>query len=180
MLSLLFIFFPSFSEAEDTSLEKDLQSRFEESRRIVVKAIEKVSAGSSASDEVSQPNTKVREIGATHLLLQAKFNRRDEDVKRRGQKAVARHQSMWDGYRQALQQYLSLIDGLPPDGTTSESQFENLAALLDKILHKKGRPLFGSLPYTHLNYPAQERASALTPHKGEALLEERGISMRNF
>jgi hypothetical protein len=63
---------------------------------------------------------------------------------------------MSEGFRKALEEYLSLIDSLPPDGTITQTDLETLSGLLDRVLHKKKRPILGSLPFTHLNYPAKE------------------------
>ncbi len=76
---------------------------------------------------------------------------------------------MAEGYRKALTDYLTLIDDLPSDGTISESRIRSLQSLLEKLLPKRKRPIIGSLPYRHLNYPAVEPGTApeITPaYKG--------------
>ncbi len=72
---------------------------------------------------------------------------------------------MVEGYKKALTKYLGLIDSLPPDNAISRSLFDERKALLDTVLPSKKHPLIGSLPYKHLNYPAQEPSTApsITP-----------------
>ena len=89
-------------------------------------------------------------------IVQERFREREEEVKTKGTKAEERQRSMSEGFRKALEEYLSLIDSLPPDGTITQTDLETLSIFLDTILHKKRRPILGTLPYTHLNYPARE------------------------
>jgi len=90
---------------------------------------------------------------------------REEKVKALGSKAVDRQQEMAEGYRKALEEYLSLIESLPAasgqeSAVRTQKKIEKLKAILDKILPKKKRPIIGSLPYKHLNYPAVEPSTA--------------------
>ncbi len=69
---------------------------------------------------------------------------------------------MKEGYRKALEGYLSLIDSIPPDGTVSQRTLDILQTLLKTILPKKKRPILGSLPYKHPDYPAKQPDTALS------------------
>ena len=155
LILFLFFFLSSFADASDTSFEKDLQGQFEESERIVVKAIEKIGPGASFSDDIARLKTKAGQIRATYVLLQERFSLIDEDVKTKGQKAQDRQRRMSEGFRQALEEYLSLIDSLPPDGSASQTDLENIKSFFDRLIHRKKRPLIGSLPYRNLNYPSR-------------------------
>ncbi|MGD0886778.1 MAG: transglutaminase-like domain-containing protein [Thermodesulfovibrionales bacterium] len=169
LLSFYFIFLPSLTEASDVSLEKDLQRRLEESRHLVLKAIEKLRAVSPIADEITKLKANTGGIRATDVLLQERFRLREEEVKSKGPKAQERQRVMSEGYRKALAEYLSLVDSLPPDGKNAEAALENLKTFLDRTLKKKKKQIFGSLPYTHLNYSAKEPSAdpPITPaYKG--------------
>ena len=43
-----------------------------------------------------------------------------------------------------------------------DPQLEQLAEFLDRILPKKKRPIYGSLPYRNLNYPSREPSDAFS------------------
>ena len=105
---------------------------------------------------MSRLKTEAENIRTAQLLLQERFREREEEVKAKGTKAEERQRSMSEGFRKALEEYLSLIDSLPPDGAITQTDLETLSVFLDRILHKKRRPILGTLPYTHLNYPARE------------------------
>lgn len=159
ILPVLFIFLPILSEAYDTDLEKDLQKRLEESSVVVNRAIEKLRSGNSITKEIIELKAKAEDIKASHLLLHERFRIKEEELMNQGEKAKQRHRIMSEGYHKAIEEYLSLIDSLPPEGTISQSQLRNLTVFLDKILHKKKRPILGSLPYRNLNYPSKEPSS---------------------
>lgn len=159
ILPVLFILLPILSEAYDTDLEKDLQKRLEESSVVVNRAIEKLRSGNSITKEIIELKAKAEDIKASHFLLQERFRMKEEELMNQGEKAKQRHRIMSEGYHKAIEEYLSLIDSLPPEGTISQSQLRNLTVFLDKILHKKKRPILGSLPYRNLNYPSKEPSS---------------------
>ncbi len=171
---ILFIFFcPHLVAAAEMSLENDIQKALEQSRGIIKKAKEKLNASESITDEITQLKTISEKIKASHLLLQERFSLREDAVKSLGAKAIERHTTMSEGYKKSLQEYLSLMDSLPASETVQSAEYkvqnlnqdqikalnsvlETLHSLLDKILPKKKKPIFGSLPYKNLNYPAKE------------------------
>ncbi len=168
ILSIL-LFCPLVGHSFEAGLENDIQKSFERGKTIVATILAKVRSGSPVSLEISQLKATAENIRISNLLLEERFKLRAEKVKSFGSKAVERHQAMAEGYRQALVEYLGLIDSLPADGTVSQSTIRNLQSLFAKILPKKKRPIIGSLPYKHLNLPAIEptSASAVTPaYKG--------------
>ena len=157
------------SWADIADLEKDLQASLEQSGKQVSLAARKLEAGLDASAEIARIRTLSENIRVTHLLLEERFRLREEKVKTLGSSALTRQKTMAEGYRRALTEYLSIIDGLPSDGSIPQSAIRMLQSLLDKLIPKKKRPIIGSLPYKHLNLPAVEpsTAPAITPaYKG--------------
>ncbi len=168
---LLLIFFsPYASDAADLDLEKDLQQNIEQSRTVVEKISKKIKSGSPTDALIERLKSLSENIKASHLLMQERFKLREEKVKALGSKAIERQRVMSEGYSKALTEYLSLIEGLPSassqeSGDRIQKKVEKIKSLIDKIIPKKKRPIFGSLPYKHLNYPAKEpsTAPAITP-----------------
>jgi hypothetical protein len=144
------------TQATDLSLLKELQGLLEQSRVLVEKARQKVTEGSPVTAELNELKNLSEEIQATHLLIEEQFRQREGEISSRGAKALTRHRIMSEGYSRALRDYLGLIESLPSEERITLSNIESLKTLLDQILRKKKRPIFGSLPYKHLNYPARE------------------------
>src|SRR3990172_466548 len=173
LLASIFIF-PSSGNAEDVDLEKNMQKSLGQGGALIQTIEQKLLSGSPVTTELSQLKNLSEDIKASNLVLQERFRLREEKVKALGSKAVDRQQEMAEGYRKALEEYLSLIESLPAAGNQesparTQKKIEKLKAILDKILPKKRRPIIGSLPYKHLNYPAQEpnTGPAITPaYKG--------------
>jgi len=162
ILSLCVLFCPFASIAAEVDIEKDLRTDFEKSRSIVLTMQNKLQAGASVNSEIAGLKAAADDIRITNLLLEEQFKLREEKVKTLGSTALSRQQAMAEGYRKALTVYLTLIDNIPSDGTIQQSTVDDLQSLLDKLIPKKKRPIIGSLPYKHLNYPAQEPSSAST------------------
>lgn len=179
VLSILLAPFTSY--AFECDIEKDLQSGLERSRSIIISIQKKILSGASLSTEIIKLQSAAENIRTTDLLLEERFKLREEKVKALGTKALGRHQVMVEGYRKALTEYLSLIESLTPSDesqlaihnpqpATGSSQpvaakTQQLLDLLNKLLSKKKRPIIGSLPYKHLNYPSQQltTAASVTP-----------------
>jgi pimeloyl-ACP methyl ester carboxylesterase len=162
-------FAPLAAIAAEGSIESDIQKGFEQSKAIVLTIQNKLQAGVSVSSEIAGLKAAADDIKISNLLMEERFKLREEKVKSLGAKAVDRHEAMAKGYRKALTEYLTLIDNLPSNGTIKQSAVDKLQSLLNKLLPKKHRPIIGSLPYKHLNYPAIEPStdSAITPaYKG--------------
>jgi hypothetical protein len=154
------------THAADLDLEKGLHKAFEQSRSFIERAQKKLADGRSISTELDRLKTAAEHIKASHLLLQERFRAREEKVSDMGANAPERHRMMVEGYLRALEEYLALLDSLPPTGEhVSESILADLKALLDQILHKRKPLIFGTLPYRNLNYPAQQPTEAppITP-----------------
>ncbi len=182
IIMFLSIFVAPFTGyAFEDDIEKDLLSSLEQSRSIIISIQKKILSGASLSPELIKLKSTTENIRVNDLLLVERFKLREEKVKVLGAKAHDRHQAMAEGYRKALTEYLSLIDSLTP---SDESQLETrnlqpstgssqpailktqqLLDLLNNLLPKKKRPIIGSLPYKHLNYPSQQltTAASMTP-----------------
>jgi len=174
-LSLCLVLVPLISHAAQISTESDLEQSLIQSKSIVNAIKVKLNQSSPVSVEITQLKSVVDNIRISNLLLEERFNLREAKIKTLGSKATTRHQTMVKEYRKALLEYLDLMDGLiPTEGrqpATSDqlSAIEKLNSLFDKFHPKKKRPLLGSLPYKHLNYPAQEPSTVdtITPaYKG--------------
>ena len=163
------VLWPHLAGAADLSLEKDLQNSLARSRTLVGQIDEKVSAGQSIQSELDQLRTLAEDIRATHLLLQERFRVRADRVSELGPQAADRQNAMSEAYRQTLDEYLQLVDSLTSGAVASPGTLERLKTLLDRVLHQKKRPIFGSLPYGNLNFAAKEPLfePAITPaYKG--------------
>ncbi len=165
IIMVLSIFLAPFSgSAFEGDLETDLQSGLDRSRTIVTSIQKKLLSGASVSSEIIQLKSAAENIRVVELLLEERFKLRDEKVKSLGSKAVERQQAMTEGYKKALMEYLVIIDGLPSSSQVSgegiQEKINSLKKLLDSLLPKKKRPILGTLPYKHPNYPAQEPNSA--------------------
>ncbi|MCX8117442.1 MAG: transglutaminase family protein, partial [Desulfobacterota bacterium] len=112
--------------------------------------------GYSIHSELSDLKGLLEEVRACHLLLQERFRAREEEIKSFGEKALSRHRVMAEGVSQALLEYMALVEGLSPDRPPSLSRIEHLLTLLQTILPVRKKPIFGTLPYKHLRYPAKE------------------------
>ena len=159
------LLFSSFADASGMTLEKELRTGLEKSRAIIERIEGKLPAGSRITDDIDDLKTLSEDIRITHMLLQERFGIRTGSLKTLGKaKAIAieRHRVMEEGYRKALNEYLSLIDSIPPDGTVSQTTLDILQTLLKTILHKKKRPILGSLPYKHPDYPAKQPDTTLS------------------
>ena len=153
------------ARADVADLEKDLQTSLEQSGKQVSLAARKLEAGLDASPEIARLRTLAENIRVTHMLLEERFRLREEKARSVGAEILSRQKAMAEGYKAALTKYLSLIDSLPATGPIPQSAIRNLQSLLEKILPRKKRPLIGSLPYKHLNYPSAEPSTApvITP-----------------
>ncbi len=157
------------SFASDVEIENDLQNALLQSKALLNKADAKIRSSQSADAEIKALKDNLENIKASYLLLQERFNIRTKKVNSLGLKAVKRHENISEGFQKALEEYISLVESLPSEGDISPAAIDQLITLLDKIVHKKKKPIFGTLPYKHLNYPAKEPKSdpEITPaYKG--------------
>ena len=159
VFSLSVLILPCPALASHMDIEKDLQKSLEKNRTVAKKAKDKAKKGEPLAVEINQLKAGAEGIKASHLLLLEKFRLREEEMKNLGPKALERHIAMSEGYKKAIDEYLSLIDNLPPPGQVSEADIDRIEIYFDKILHKRRMPILGSLPYRNLNYPSKEPSS---------------------
>ena len=114
-LLLCIFLLSSLSYAFEDNIEKDLQSSLEQSRAIAKIVRAKLAASTPVSEEITHLKKAADDIRITHLLLQERFSLREEKAKTLGSRALDRHQAMVEGYRPAIEEYLSLVDSLMPD-----------------------------------------------------------------
>ena len=148
--------------AADVGIEKELQAKLNKSRALLEKAKTKLSAGLSITDEIAELQAHAEDIKTSDVLLQERFRLRQETADQLGARAGQRHRAMEEGYLKALGEYLALIESLQQGSSQQSalsSQLNSLTDLLERILPKGKRPIFGILPYRNLNYPAGEPLS---------------------
>jgi transglutaminase-like putative cysteine protease len=179
-------------KAFDLTMEKDLQENLEKSRLVVLEARGKLGKGLAIAKELQDLAGIAEEVKASFLLLQERFRSQREDLAGLSSRHQERHSAMEESFRQAIEGYLSLIDTLSArkkdsDAGSERSQslldwiipwrksspyggtLDQLQSFLDKVLPKRSLPIYGSLPYRNLNYPAKqpERTPAIQPaYKG--------------
>ena len=156
---------PSVARAVDTDIEQDVQKSLTQSRSLVEQIKTKLSQGASITSEATHLKKIAENIKASNLLLVDRFKAREEKAKALGSAALSRQQAMTANYKAALTEYLSIIDGLPPDNSLSSSTIKTLQSFFERILPQKKRPIIGSLPYKHLNLSSQTPTTApsITP-----------------
>jgi hypothetical protein len=141
-------------------LAQELRQELLKSRAVASQAAAKLRTGTSIAAEVTSLKSNAGKVRASHLLMQERFRLRSDQAATLGTKAVERHSAVADTYGSALDDYLALIDALPPDGSVSQTNLDDLKAILDRIVPAQKRPLLGTLPYHHPGYPAWEPATA--------------------
>ena len=154
LLPVLLVLIPSLGFGADADLEKDLQKRFLDSKLVLKVILKKRVDGQDASFEISQLKNISEDIRPIHLLLDERFRLREEATSNLGGSAALRHRSILEGYREALEEYLVLIGGLSEEGDPSLT-LQALEEMLNRLIPERSMPLWGSLPYRSLRYPAK-------------------------
>jgi len=154
---ILIAFGASAVVASDHGLEKDLRRDLAQTRPIIAK----IKAGRQTKTDMERLKGLTENIKAAHLLLDERFKQREQEPGLQGPKAKERHARMRQKYRQAMDEYVTLLEGVAQSRDLKAATLDRLMALLNKLLPKKRRPLYGSLPYRHLRYSA--KAPLLTP-----------------
>jgi len=160
-----FVLYPLSGQTTEVSNETDVEQGLIQSMSLVDAIKSQLHQGLSVVSEISRLKANTDNIRITNMLLDERFKLRNDKVKSLGLKAVERHANMVEGYRKTLTEYLTLVDSLPSgnlpsDVSTQLKIIDKLSKVLGSIIPKKKRPIIGSLPYKHLNYPAQEPSTA--------------------
>jgi len=143
--------------AADYGLEKDLSRDLAQTRPLIAK----IKAGRQTKTDMERLKGLAENIKAAHLLLDERFKQREQEPGVQGPKAKERHLRMRQKYRQAMDEYVTLLEGVAQGRDLQAATLDRLLVLLNKLLPKKKRPIYGSLPYRHLRYAA--KAPLLTP-----------------
>jgi transglutaminase-like putative cysteine protease len=169
LLILLFAVFAASATASDGNLEKDMQWALLQSK-IVIKTMQaRLNAQFSISYDLTRLQAIAEEIRATHLLLDARFAQREERMQSLGTSAIERHAEVLYKYRQNIEAYLNQLETFKTEQDVSPNILDNLLNTLNNILSEKKRPIYGSLPYRHLNFASRKPLlePAITPaYKG--------------
>jgi hypothetical protein len=160
LVTLLFVCGPLSGKSAADELEKGISRDIQESKATLAKAAVKLQSGTPASAEIAALRSLAESIRASHLLMGERLRQHGEKAAALGAKATARQSLVTDAYVKAIEDYLALIDALPPDGTVTPEAFATLKNLLDRLAPPKKKPLLGALPYKHLGYPAREPAAS--------------------
>lgn len=139
------------------SLEGELQRVLQESLKIVKKAEERLGRGEPVTAETKALEAMAEDVRVIALLLEERFRIRGQKNELQGERAVKRHQEMWERYREVIGEYLRLTDSIQAKDTTGPalSAISQLKKLLRRVLLRKKIPVYGSLPYRHLEYPGR-------------------------
>ena len=137
-------------------LEQGMFRDLRESRNLVTGAEENLKHSGSCTAEINRLKKKAEDLRAAHILLVERLKTRNGKAAALGGKALDRQNAVAEGYAKALEEYLAMIDALPPDGSASLSALEILHKALYAIVHLRKPPIIGSLPYKNLKFPAKE------------------------
>jgi len=153
-LLILSLTIPAVALAADLSLERDFQKNLRQSKVLLSKIEAAMASGGSYSTDLAQLKTIGESIRSSHQALLERFKTRETQVNTLGAIAASRHTAMQEHYEQAIAQYLSYLDDLS-DTQVALDEILQLKGILEEILPKKKRRIHGSVPYRHLNLPAQ-------------------------
>ena len=140
-------------------LEQDLQNGLADSASLVELIQTKLAGNADAAAQLARLRTFADNIRVTDLLIEERFRQREEKAKALGSTALDRQQEVTEGFREALAEYLSIVNSLPAASGDLRTPLRKLTRLLSRLHPPKHRPLIGSLPYRHLNLPAREPAT---------------------
>lgn len=162
LLAFLFVVGAMVGSSTADELEKGLQRDLIESKLAAAQAGATLRSGGVPSEDTARLKSIADRVRASQLLMEERFAMRVAQATALGERAAQRQDSVAAELRKALEEYLALIDAIPPDGTISPATLDALTTLLNKIVPQKNQPLLGTLPYRHLNYPAREPATTAT------------------
>ncbi len=143
------------SDADAASLEKDMSQSLSKCRALLGVIAANMDSGNPSGDEIERLESMSRDIRALHMLLNDRFAQRGDKVADLGPKAAARHWEMVAKYKDAFDRIIHVLDSIiNEDGSISRTHVDTLIRFIDQAVPKRKRPIYGTLPYKHLNYPA--------------------------
>jgi len=165
VLCLLIPLFHTHAGAADLSLEKQLHHAFTRSQSVVGEMQVKLKKGTSIGAELSELKSLASAIREKHLLLEERFQKRQNEIADLGAKAITRHSEVVKHYQELMGEYLRIIDSLEMVEDVSPTVLNEIKVLLERVLPQKKKLILGALPYTHLNYAGREpsREPVVTP-----------------
>lgn len=159
LLTSLFVCAAAMGSALADDLEKGLRHDLQQSHSAIARAQKKLQGRESIAAEAAVLKGLGEKVRASHLLMIERLRQRKDQASLLGANAISRQSEVAEAYTKAMDEYLALVDSLPPDGSVSPATLELLNNLIDKIAPPKKRPIIGALPYKHLAYPASEPAT---------------------
>ncbi|HBI15455.1 MAG TPA: hypothetical protein DDY20_08085 [Desulfobulbaceae bacterium] len=157
--SILSILAPVIAQAADLELERTLHRNFNTSRVLLAKIEQAMLRGESSSG----PLAELKELGASvrkdHQAFLEQLRARGSELDALGEEAATRHAAVQEHYEQLLTRYLSALAALD-NQQVPLAAIRELQQILSEILPERKLPIHGSLPYRHLNLPAQSPKTA--------------------
>jgi hypothetical protein len=149
LILLLLSFFPPMVRGMDLAVERQMQSSLRQSKSLLFIIARKQQSGTSVSGDIGRLKELAAEIKSNHDQLQEVFASRQESLGGVNSKARERQIIMNEAYASFLEEYLAIIESLPPD-SISPLIIESLKTILNRFLPEQKMPILGSLPYKHL------------------------------
>ncbi len=154
LIGLLAILSPQPLMAGD-SLEAELQQQLKTSCMLIDRMVIRHDNPAEMEVLLKRFASLTEKVYAVHLLLLDRFENRQARVKVIGPNASRRHLDMVADYRRKIEPYLELARPLQDAAAVSIDVLERLQSYLDLLTTQtKARPVYGSLPYRHLNLTA--------------------------
>ena len=153
LTSLLYGLFTGAAGAAD--LEQEMQEALGRSREAIEAALARGSTVAAADRD--RIRARAEAMASIHLLLSERFRQRMDRHGELPPRAAERHTAMASRYRDVMDRYLRIVNGLPEAGKALERDLKALKTLLDGIQPPKKQRIYGAAPVMHPNF------SVLTP-----------------
>jgi len=158
LLSVALLIVGSAIDVFAGDVEKALSTDLSECGRIIKRIADGSKSGASTADDIAQLKKSAEAIHADRLLLGERHSSLGERAASLGDKASDRQDTVSSTLLKKLDELLARLDSIGIN--VSPSDLDALKQLLDKLAPHKSRPLLGTLPYRHTNYPPREPSSA--------------------
>jgi len=156
-LSVLLLLFLCGMDASAGDIEKALSRDLSECSRIVRRIAGSSGFGTPTTADIAMLKKSAEAIRADRLLLGERHTSLAERSATLGGKASDRQDAVSSTLQKKLDELISHLDAI--GSTITPSELDNLKQLLDTLVPHKSRPLLGTLPYKHANYPPHEPAA---------------------
>ncbi|RPI71858.1 MAG: hypothetical protein EHM45_22950, partial [Desulfobacteraceae bacterium] len=160
LLTLILFLLPSLCLADD--LTRETQTLLLKARDSVLHAEKELSKKRSISPDFKTLKSFAEDLRINHMLLQDRFQTRQQTVNTLGPKAIDRHNEMLREYNRVIEQLLTILDSSATEKALTPDNLKKLRTLLENIAPKRPNPIYGSLPYRHLNYSLKAPLSGVT------------------